>query len=328
MAVQVPGVEVREADRALIAPGGGEFWFKSADRADNLRGEGIDDLIMDEADFQPRETWEQVLRPALADRRGGALLISTPNVEGGWFHELFERGQGTDPSWRSWSFPSATNPHLAPAEIEAARASLPSIVFRREFGAEFVSSAGARVQRAWLHRGEPPDGLEVAMGVDLAISTKQGADYTAAVVLGRVPEGQPTAGRIYVLDAQRTRVSFAQALAFVRSVAETWSPQSIVVEQVQYQAAAVQELLRTTDLPVRGVRPDKDKLTRFQPLEARYEHGLVWHAPGLAPEFERELLSFPVGDHDDLVDAAAYAYQALSQPAPYESSRVPSIRRF
>jgi predicted phage terminase large subunit-like protein len=308
LAAQVPGTVVREAERVLRV-GGGEIWFKSADQPDNLRGEAIDFLVMDEADFIPAGVWEQVLRPALADRKGAALFASTPNVENGWFHQLFARGQRGDEGWRSWSFPSETNPFLDPREIAAARAQLPAIVARREFDAEFVSAAGARIQRAWLRHGAPLAGLSVAMGVDLAISTKTGADWTAAVVIGRVTAGEHE-GRCYVLDAARVRAPFHQVLAFVRQMATKWSPAAVAIESVQYQAAVIQELLRTTDLPVRGVKPDRDKLTRFQPLEARYEQGLIWHAPDLPPEFERELLGFPVGDHDDQVDALAYAWQA------------------
>jgi predicted phage terminase large subunit-like protein len=74
----------------------------------------------------------------------------------------------------------------------------------------------------------------------------------------------------------------------------------------------VQELLRTTTLPVRGVRPDKDKLTRFLPLLTRYQQQQVRHDPAKVPAwFREELLAFPEGQHDDGVDAASYAFSAL-----------------
>ena len=144
---------------------------------------------------------------------------------------------------------------------------------------------------------------KVTMGVDLAISTKDGADYTAAVVVARHPDG-----RIWVLDAARTRATFQDVLRFVQAMAAKHQPSTILVEQVQFQAAVVSELLRTTSLPVRGVRPDKDKLTRFQPIEARLEQGMVLLDPGLSDDFQKELLAFPLGEHDDQVDALAYAY--------------------
>jgi predicted phage terminase large subunit-like protein len=304
----IPGAVIKEADRAILFPGGGEVWFKSGDRPDNLRGEGLDLLVMDEADFQSVSVWTEVLRPALADRRGRALFISSPKTEGGWFHLLFQRGQGDDPEWKSWAFPSWTNPFLAPEEIEAARKDLPSIEFRREFGAEFVSAAGARVKAEWPRPcSVAPPGLDIAIGVDLAISQKQDADYTALVVLGRAPDG-----KLYVLHAARGRMSFDAILGFIRDAAARFRPRIIAIESQQFQAAVVQELLRTTALPVQGVRADRDKVTRFLPVEARYEHRLIYHVAGLSREFEAEILSFPVGSNDDFADALAYAHRALA----------------
>jgi predicted phage terminase large subunit-like protein len=98
-------------------------------------------------------------------------------------------------------------------------------------------------------------------------------------------------------------------LRFIEMMAAKWNPSMIGIEQVQYQAAVVQELLRRTKLPIRGIRPDRDKVTRFAPLEARYEQSQVMHCQGLPAYFEDELLSFPVGRHDDVVDALAYAWQ-------------------
>ena len=321
MARQLPGAVVRESEH-VIRLGDGEIWCKSADRPDTLRGEGLDLLVMDEADFIEESVWTESLRATLADRRGRALFISSPRVENGWFHRLFLDGQKGRGDVASWQFPSATNPHLDPEEIEAARVSTPSIVFRREFGAEFVSAAGARVQRAWIRSGVAPPDLEVVMGVDLAISVRDGADWTAAAVLGRAKDGT-----LWVLAVERLRASFHQVLGFIEGMADRWRPSVIGIESVQFQAAVVQELLRTTKLPVREVRPDRDKVTRFQPLEARYEQGLVRHAPDLAPDFERELLGFPVAEHDDQVDALSCAWAVLGEARAYSFTRVPSSRR-
>ena len=67
-------------------------------------------------------------------------------------------------------------------------------------------------------------------------------------------------------------------------------------------------MLARTNLPARAIYPDRDKVTRARTLAARYEAGKVFHlrgAPGLAV-YEAELVAFPNGEHDDLVDAAVY----------------------
>jgi predicted phage terminase large subunit-like protein len=81
------------------------------------------------------------------------------------------------------------------------------------------------------------------------------------------------------------------------------------IEAVQHQSTFVREVLSTTSLPARAVRPDKDKVTRSRALAARYESGKVFHvnnAPGVS-DLEAEMLAFPNGQHDDMVDALVYA---------------------
>lgn len=140
---KVPGALIRESDKVFLFPGGGEIWFKSADNPDSLRGEGIDGLILDEADYIPGEVWSKILRPMLADRRGWAFFISTPREENGWFHELYKRGQADGETWASWSYPSETNPFLDPAEIDQARGEMSELEFLQEFMALFVGQPDA-----------------------------------------------------------------------------------------------------------------------------------------------------------------------------------------
>lgn len=297
---------IREQDkRVTLRQSFGWIQVRSADDPQSLRGEGLNFVVFDEAAFTKEEAWTEAIRPALADRQGRALFISSPNGKN-WFHRLWEYGRQGRADWQSWQFPTASNPYIPPAEIEAARAEMFGLTFQQEFLAEFVDASGAVLKREWLATSEPAGKPAVVLGVDLALSTKTEADWTAIVAMS-----QEASGMVYLRDAQRMRAPFHQVLLFIQQMAAKWNPVIIAIEAVQYQAAVVQELLRTTRLPVRGVRPDKDKLTRFLPLAARYEQGLVKHAPGLPGWFEDELLAFPVGEHDDAADAAAYAWQAL-----------------
>jgi predicted phage terminase large subunit-like protein len=317
-------VEVREAEK-LLRCGQGEVYFKSAEKGNNLRGDGLDMIIFDEAAYlDGDEVWHKVLRPSLTDRMGRAIFLCSPRREQDWFHQLYLKGQdASETEYKSWQLPSWTNPYLAQSEIDTARMDMPAVNFRREYGAEFVSAEGALLRPDWVQRA-PADvsalGGTVSMGVDLAISTKTHSDYTAIVVLRRTVDG-----KVYVVDARRDRLPFDQVLAFITRMAAQHRPHVIAIEQVQYQAAVIQELHRTTTLPVIPIKPEGDKVSRFLPLQTRYEQGLVFHCAGLPRDFESEVLSFPDSVHDDQVDAMAYAWIGLAKSAQQVLYRGTSI---
>src|SRR5581483_2273021 len=73
-----PAVAINETDLSIRVPGGSIIALRGADNYDSLRGNGLDFVVLDEfASIKP-EVWTQVLRPALADRKGRALFIGTP----------------------------------------------------------------------------------------------------------------------------------------------------------------------------------------------------------------------------------------------------------
>ncbi len=122
-----------------LAGGLGEIRGKSAESPDSLLGKGLDWLIVDEAARLRDDIWEGHLSQRLVDRRGWALLTSTPKG-GGWFHELIMRSK-VDPHFASWNCPSWTNPHLDREAIEQERGRLPAEVFAQEYAGEFLDGA-------------------------------------------------------------------------------------------------------------------------------------------------------------------------------------------
>jgi predicted phage terminase large subunit-like protein len=90
------------------------------------------------------------------------------------------------------------------------------------------------------------------------------------------------------------------------------------VEQVAFQAAAVQELRRAPEalsVAVRGFGVDRDKLARAQPWIAKAEGGLMTLVRGpWIPDFLSEAENFPEGVHDDMVDAVSGAVAMLARP--------------
>lgn len=302
----------------LITGGVIDFW--TLEDQDAGRGRKYHRIVLDEAAHARylQETWERAIAPTLTDYRGSAWFISTPKGIN-FFHDLYQRGQDdTQTDWQSFHMPTTVNPHIDPEEVERTRLELPELVFRQEYLADFVTFGAGLVRPEYLQYGVAPAHLPVVLGIDLAISEKASADFTAIVALSV----DTSTGSVYVREVERHRAEFNAVINHIKAAAARWNPQLIAIEQTQYQAAVIQELTRTTQLPVRGVKPDKDKITRFLPLLTRYEQRKVLHDPARIPAwFHDELLAFPEGQHDDAVDALSYAYAQSRVPNEYAASR-------
>lgn len=307
---QIPGTVIREGDRT-VRYGAGAVVVKSSDSPDGLRGEGLDLVVVDEAAHTIRweQVWAQVLRPALSDRQGRALFISTPHGFN-HFYELYQEAQRGG-EWAAWQQPTSASPFIDPAEIEAARQLLPALVFRQEYGAEFVQLAGALFRREYFTHilDAAPPGRSVRAW-DLAASTKTMADYTVGARVTWAADGT-----LVITDVVRGRWEWPQAIRVIGSTALGDGPGvGQYVEDVGIQKGMLQLLLHEPDLrsiAFRSATPQGDKIQRAGAWLARAEQGKValvrgaWNAA-----FLDEVCGFPESEHDDQVDAVSAAVVA------------------
>lgn len=316
LALQIPQVDIREGEKIIHFSSGGFTQMKTADNPTSLRGEGLDLIIIDEAAHVANwdEVWQQALRPALSDRQGKAIMISTPKGYN-HFYELYQEAEMHD-DWDRWHFPSWSNPFLQPVEIDAARQQLPALVFRQEYGAEFVQLAGAMFKREFFHVTDtlPPCSNWVRF-YDLAASTKTSADFTVGAKVGLAD------GNLLIADIARGRWEWPDAIKVIRETALIDGPDvSVGIEDVGVQRGLYQMLMREPRLvgiPIRPIQVTTDKITRANPWLSRAEQGKVllqrasWNAA-----FLDEVCAFPETAHDDIVDSVSGATQMLVGVGP------------
>ena len=117
--------------------------FKSADRGpDGLIGAGLDCCVVDEASRVSRESWEQGLRPALSDKLGKCIFISTPKGRN-WFYELWLKGQVDNDEIKSWKHDTFSNPFFPVEEAEAIKNTTPELIYRQEYLADFLEDTAS-----------------------------------------------------------------------------------------------------------------------------------------------------------------------------------------
>ena len=284
--------------------------FRSADNPDTWEGFGYMKVLLNEAGIilKNRDLYEKTVLPMLIDFEGTQIIAGgTPKgkymkEEIALYYELCNKAKTAENYWTK-TYTSYDNPFLSGKDLNELVLNNPSSWLQQEIYGQFIGNMESINKREWLKYYDELPECSIYMGVDLAISQKQSADYTAICVLGRASNGN-----IYLIDIIRERLPFNSILELIKSVANKYNPKQIGIENVQFQASVVQELLRTTTLNVRGVKPDGDKLTRYQPVAARYEQGLVYHSRSLIKEFEFEWLSFPQSQHDDMIDALSLSY--------------------
>ena len=114
--------------------------LRSADTPDRLRGLSLSHCVIDEASDISEATWKTVVRPALADQMGTALIVTTPKAKG-WVYDL-EFTAKNDPEWWSMSYTTAEGGLVSAEEIAQAQKDMDERSFRQEFLAEWVDFEG------------------------------------------------------------------------------------------------------------------------------------------------------------------------------------------
>lgn len=314
---RIPGATVRRADREVVMPTGGSVTIRSADNPDSLRGEGLDFVVMDECAFMHEDAWSEAIRPALSDRLGRALFISTPKGRN-WFWRLWQRGQEDGGQWKSWHFTSYENPHIEDSEIDAAKETLPDRVFRQEFMAEFIDDAGGVFRNVMacataLAQESRIKGHDYVVGVDWGKHN----DFTAISVLDAKTRSQVYIDRFNQID-------YALQVGRLRQVCERYAPVAIVAESNSMGEPLIEQLQRAS-LPVIPFQTtNATKAAAVDALSMAFEQGAISiiNDPAQIGElqaYEMERLpsgmmrySAPSGMHDDTVMALALAWQGIA----------------
>ena len=121
---------------------GSRIFLKGGDRANTMRGVSLDGVVIDEFATvrESQEVWQQVIRPALSDKEGWAVLISSPKGRD-FFYDMYNQAKTSD-GWTSWQYTTLDGGYVSDKEIVAARNDMDERSFNQEYLADFVSFAG------------------------------------------------------------------------------------------------------------------------------------------------------------------------------------------
>ena len=297
--------------------------LKGADRPDTMRGVSLYYLVMDEYGDMKPEVFEEVLRPALADQKGGCLFIGTPKGRN-HFYDLYKYAElSNDPQYSAYHFTSYDNETLDPAEIDSAKKSMSTHAFQQEFMASFKNQGSEMFKEEWLQFGSKPKGDgDYYIAIDLAgfqdVSKKKGntsrLDQSAISIVFVDESGW------FVEDIIYGRWTLDDTAKKIFQAVRDFKPLSIGIEKGISKQAVMSPLMdmmkrqnfyfRVEEL-THGNQKKTDRI--MWALQGRMEHGRItlnkdkkeWREV-----FLDQLFQFPDPlTHDDLIDSLAYIDQ-------------------
>ncbi|MCC7004810.1 hypothetical protein IT397_02750 [Candidatus Nomurabacteria bacterium] len=210
--------------------------------------------------------------------------------------------------------------------------------WQREYMLKIVSTEDQAIRREWIQYYDelpkryvlfPDHGYknhtEVRIGIDLAISKNDTADYTAivpALLFERESDYD-----IYILPRiVNKRMNFPETIDMCKTIDQSYKKEKeepiFAVEDVAYQKALPQQLLNEGVFRVETMRPgNSDKRTRLVLTAYMIRNGKIKFPRQGAEELINQIVNFGVEKHDDLADAFSLVVNNVIQSPP----RVPRI---
>ena len=220
----IPGMKFNESELRADFPSGPRIQLFGGDNPDALRGLGLDAAVMDEVAQMKSEVWEEIIRPALSDRKGWCDFIGTPKGIN-TFYTLYQYAL-KDPSWHAAMYRITDTELLSKDEIEAARNTMSEASFMQEFMCDFNASSADVFITLGLAREAMGKGLHISnyyrapkvMGIDV------GRDADDSVVVKR--QGLACHMPIHYKIADNMRVA-----SKIAAEIDDWQPDAVFIDQ-------------------------------------------------------------------------------------------------
>ena len=132
--------KINESDLSIQLVNNTKIYLRSSDNPDSLRGVSMDFMIMDEAAMIDPRMWQEICRPALSDKQGHGLFITTPRGQN-WIYDLYNDA-GHLPDYESFTYTTLDGGNVPAEEVEAAKREMDEKSFRQEYMATFETYAG------------------------------------------------------------------------------------------------------------------------------------------------------------------------------------------
>tara|TARA_R100000329_G_scaffold47684_1_gene44342 strand:- start:922 stop:2190 length:1269 start_codon:yes stop_codon:yes gene_type:complete len=135
---KIPGTKFNESELRCDLPNGARITILGAENDQALRGIFLDGCVFDETQSIKPTIFPEIIRPALADRKGWCVFIGTPKGRN-YFYELYEQAK-ENKDWYSCVFKASDTKILDEEELKAAKEVMSKDLYEQEFECSFQAA--------------------------------------------------------------------------------------------------------------------------------------------------------------------------------------------
>ena len=157
---KIPGVKYNETELRCDLPNGSRITLLSGENAESIRGIFLDGVCIDETAQVNPKLWNEILRPALSDRKGFCYFIGTPAGMNNFFYEIHQHAV-KDKSWLAYTAPVSKTNIIDQEELDAARAQMGENKYKQEFECDWIANIEGSVYGDIIKKIEQEDNFTV-----------------------------------------------------------------------------------------------------------------------------------------------------------------------
>jgi len=327
--------------------GGGRY---AASFETGITGRGFDLIVIDDplsaqdarSDAERervKETYHEMIASRLDDPARGAIIVVHQRLheddlsghllaKGGWRHHklpLVAEEETTYPigahSWVRSPGDVLLPERFTEEAIRRLRAEQGETIFSTQYQQNPSATVGDLIKRDYIRMFQelPPGACQVTLSLDTATKTSETSSYSVCLVIAS------DGNRHYVVDVVRARLDPVQLRDAVLRLIKQHKPRKILIEDAS-SGVSLQAMLKEKNHPAELLP------TRGQSKEARLESVLHYFVEGRvfikesepwSVELLNEWMRFPVGRHDDQVDAMSQylAWRLENSPGQFYLAR-------
>ena len=135
---KIPGTKFNESELRCDLPNGARITILGAENDQSLRGIFLDGCVFDETQSIKPTLFPEIIRPALADRKGWCVFIGTPKGRN-YFYELYQQAK-ENKDWYACVFKASETKILDDDELKAAKDVMSKDLYDQEFECSFQAA--------------------------------------------------------------------------------------------------------------------------------------------------------------------------------------------